>query len=147
MNAAMAMNKAAGKGLEVMQNRWFWIAVAIIVAYFIFRNPIRRAWQRLTAVDRGDYTGAGAVLSDADKQRLRQLAMDLHSAIEGSGFLSRERVMSQALALSDTMLRFLAQEYAANGANSLYQDIDDEWMPGTDVDERLMQRLRAISMI
>lgn len=139
------MNPLAITGALKSIPKWVWVALAIVVLYFLFRNPIKRAWQRFTANDGGDYGGEG--LSDTDEARLRVLSNQLHQAIEGLPGYDREVVMAQAVALSDTQLRFLAEEYEANGSATLFTDVDDEMMPFSDVKDQLLQRLRTIGML
>lgn len=138
------MNPLAITGALKAVPKWVWYVLALIVLYFILRNPIKRAWQRFTATDRGDYSGQG--LSATDEARLRVLANELHQAIDGMPDYDRATVLARAVDLSDTQLRFLAEEYEANGSNSLYTDLDDEYFIG-DIGDQLLQRLRTIGMM
>lgn len=138
------MNPLAITGALKAVPKWVWYVLGLLVLYLIFRNPLNRWWQRITATDRGDYSGAG--ISETDKARLRVLANDIRQAIDGVMDYDRTVVLAQAVALSDTQLRFLAEEYEANGSNSLYTDLDDEYFLG-DIGDQLMQRLRIIGMM
>lgn len=138
------MNPLAITGALKAVPKWVWYVLGLLVLYLIFRNPLNRWWQRVTATDRGDYSGGG--ISETDKARLRVLANEIRQAIDGVMDYDRSVVLAQAVALSDTQLRFLAEEYEANGSNTLYNDLDDEYFLG-DIGDQLMQRLRIIGMM
>lgn len=139
---------AGSAALRVVTSKWFWIALGIIIVILI----VRRNWNKISGKferDFGNYgSHNGQPIEDLTKDRkltLEKWAQDLYTAIYTTGGNSAP-LMAIALSLNDLELKYLAQHYkkAITRGTSLYTDVDDEIMPGTDVDEKLMARLAKL---
>lgn len=130
----------------IFKNKWFWIIVASIVILLIFR----RNWSRIKSTFQRDFGNYGDYkINEEDEARLRELAENLYQQINSSfslGIDKRAKYMTDAMALTDTELKYLARYYrtALTKGTCLYKEIDDEWMPIDSVDEDLMARLAKI---
>lgn len=142
--------------------KWAWVVLIIILLALILRGPIKRGWAGITNVvrrDAGDYSdrftdGQGQpVTGELAQQRLKELKdmaaeayAQLNAAIINPA--EREKAISDiADTTNDFELRQVAKEYKVLDRNkSLYQAVDDAWMPFTSVDERLLGRLSKINM-
>lgn len=141
---------------KILTNPRTWIGLAILmVAIAIYRNG-PRWWQQLKRRDLGNYTGQEPVKDNpAREAELQQMAADtytaLHSVLMLSGVTAtgREFQLELLLGLNDTELRYVARYYE-NTANpegvSLKQDVNDEWMPFSDVKQRLVSRLNKLAL-
>ncbi|MBN4061665.1 hypothetical protein JYU20_00525 [Bacteroidales bacterium AH-315-I05] len=146
----------------ILKNRWFWIAVVILIA-LILLNKYGRLIKVWLSPIRGDFQPGG--ITDKRKQELEDLASVAHSAIYSStgnisipipipafGYISGgetdvEEVLNKINTLNDNELYYVANYYkkSLTKGNSLYKDIDDEWMPFVNIDEKLMARLTELS--
>lgn len=144
-----AMKAAAARLQKVRDNIWLYVAIAVVVLVIFF--VLRRNWNKLKgtfAKDYGDYSdGTPGQLSPARKAYLEQLAKNLKTAMEATFPGSdRENYMSQATALPDGELKYLANYFknALTRDESLYYWVDWEIMPGSSADDELCTRLAAI---
>lgn len=152
MKAALTILKKA------LSSRWFWYAVAAILVLLL----LRKYWPRIKgyfARDFGNYTegflppgstGTGPAPAGNDpvsarQEELRAIARSTYEAIQGAGFQT-EAIEALSL-LNDTELRYVAEFYrdALTRGTSLSEDIDNEWMWDTDVDDTVIARLRTLS--
>lgn len=142
--------------------KWVWVVLGIILILLILRGPMKRTWamvKRALMKDGGDYSqgftdGAGGTVTgaqaDARKREVEALAQDAYNQLT-AGIINpnaRERALQALVDLNDTELRFAAQHYKMlRRDKTLYQDVDNAWMPMSSVDEALMGRLANIAMI
>lgn len=137
--------------------------VGLILIVLVWRNG-KRWWQQLTKQDKGHYADltsfaevqAGKEQANAARQaQLEKMAQDTFTALNSTLFLGgvtatgREYQLELLMALNDSELRYVAQFYEHNASStgqSLKQDLDDEFMPATDVDERLIARLNQLAL-
>ena len=146
------MNEASivTKLLRLLQNKWFWIAVAVLVAGIL----VLKHWTKITGWlgrtfgrDFGDY--GNAPISDERQNELKTLARQAYNVIYGIDLTgSWQEVYIKLLALNDAELRFTARHYeqAITRGNSLSHDIDGELKPFTDLDEQLISRLHVLNL-
>lgn len=140
------------KALQLLVNPATWVVVALLIIVFVFWRNGRRWWANLTRQDRGNYAGQNRVQSnparEAELQAMAREAYRVMHILIVTGD-QRERALADLLALNDTELRYVAVFYK-NSVNpegvSMRQDIDDEWMPFTDVDEKLIARLTQMAL-
>lgn len=137
--------------------------VGLILIVLVWKNG-KRWWQQLTKQDKGHYADltsfaevqAGKEQANAARQaQLEKMAQDTFTALNSTLFLGgvtatgREYQLELLMALNDSELRYVAQFYEHNASStgqSLRQDIEDEFMPATDVDERLIARLNQLAL-
>lgn len=129
------------------------ILAAIVCAWLVYRNG-RRWWAQLTNRDRGNYAGQSQVSANpAREAELEQMAQDVFVALNSTLMLGgvtatgREWTLERLLALNDTEIRWVAKRYAALAqGRSLRGDLENEWMPFSDVDERLIAKLQQLAL-
>lgn len=137
--------------------------VGLILIVLVWKNG-KRWWEQLTKQDKGHYADltsfaevqAGKEQANAARQaQLEKMAQDTFTALNSTLFLGgvtatgREYQLELLMALNDSELRYVAQFYEHNASStgqSLRQDIEDEFMPATDVDERLIARLNQLAL-
>ena len=140
--------------------------VALVLIYIIWRNGARW-WDEITRRDRGNYEGQPSVTggtpatpgnpagSPARQAELEKFARDTYAVLNSTLFLGgvtatgREFQLELLNALNDTELKYVATFYEHNvntEGTSLRQDIEDEIMPATDIDERLIARLVQMAL-
>lgn len=135
--------------------RWetWTVLILALVAWVIYRNG-RRWWQQLTRRDEGNYQGQAPVASNPVREaELTKIAQDTYTALNsvlmigGVTATGREWQLTQVLTLNDTELRWVAKRYEqlANGS-TLRRDLENEWMPFSDVDDRLIARLNQLAL-
>lgn len=129
----------------------------LIILWMVYRNGKRWAQQITTALgrrDEGNYAGQEPVASNPVREaELTKLAEDTYTALNSILFFGgvtatgREWQLEKVYTLNDTELRWLANRYKilANGV-SLREDLEHEYMPFTDVDERLIARLQQLAL-
>ena len=141
---------------NILTNRTFWFGLGgLLLVYIIYRN-----WasiKQLFGKDYGVYGGSSTdgstsyTSTDIPQQRqaqLKDLAQELYDKIYGvTTFTDKETSFVKANALNDTELKFLAQYYknALTRSDSLYHDVDSEFMPFSSEDETLLSRLSALN--
>ncbi len=140
--------------------------VVLILVYIIWRNG-KSWWDAITRQDKGNYEGQPPVTggvpstpgnpagSPARQAELEKFARDTYAALNSTLFFGgvtatgREFQLELLNALNDTELKYVATFYEHNvneNGTSLRQDIDDEVMPATDIDERLIARLVQMAL-
>ena len=144
--------------------------VALILIYIVWENGADW-WEKATRKDKGNYdgqppvdsnvpsnvpgNGANPAGSAARQAELEKFARDTYAALNSTLFLGgvtatgREIQLELLNALNDTELKYVAMFYEHNvntDGTSLRQDIDDEVMPATDIDERLVARLVQLAL-
>lgn len=137
--------------------------VAIVLLVLVWRNG-PRWWQLITKRDRGNYgdltpyseVQAGKKQTNEARQaQLEQYARDTYKALNSILFIGgvtatgREYQLELINALGDPELRFVAQFYESSVSStgqSLRKDIEEELMPATDIDERLIARLNQMAL-
>lgn len=137
--------------------------VGLILIVLVWKNG-KRWWEQLTKQDKGHYADltsfaevqAGKEQANAARQaQLEKMAQDTFTALNSTLFLGgvtatgREYQLELLMVLNDSELRYVAQFYEHNASStgqSLRQDIEDEFMPATDVDERLIARLNQLAL-
>jgi hypothetical protein len=130
----------------IFKNKWFWIIVASIIILLI----VRRNWSKITSIFQRDFGDYGDYkINENDEARLKELAENLYQQIYSNFSISidkRAKYMTDALALTDTELKWLARYYrtALTKGTCLFKDVDEEWLPIDSVDEDLMARLAKI---
>lgn len=132
----------------LVRNKWFWITVAVLVAFLV----IRANWARLKhlfKVDRGDYSDPPP--GDSRQGQLEAMAREGYSLMDGwfnpLGNLGTQHWIERMLALNDTELRYIAEFFPSiSDGDSLYAWVDDEALPTTDVDQQLMARLAQMAL-
>ena len=130
--------------VSLLRNKWFWIAViTIIVIIIIYRNLgplIEKLKDKRVPSYARDEEGNVIKVTDLDKMRLDRLVIQLREAVErfsgmdGSDF-------KEVNSLTDQELEYVAKTYKSSYGSSLFKDIDDEWLPFTNEDEKLQARL------
>lgn len=133
--------------------RTWGIIVLLVILWMLYRNG-KRWWAQLTTRDQGNYQGQPSVASNPARQaELERMAQDLYTALHstliigGTTATGREWMLEQILVLNDTELRWVAQRYAEiTEGTSLRQDLEDEWMPMSDLDERLIAKLDQLAL-
>lgn len=139
---------------NLLRSKIFWIVVCVIVLYIIIK---RNAW-KLETIGKPrfiDYEtnskGEVKTFSESTKSDLEQLARDLYNRIDGAdGWFSSDEPFRKTYYLTDQELLYVSQYYnkaVRRGKSTLYKDIDDEWMPDTDIDTKILSRLSEIGEI
>jgi len=143
--AAQAGEALATGAMKVLSDKRFWIGVAILIALLL----AKKYWNKLAGsfqADYGDYDDGA--LQEARKNELEGLANELYTAMHDISFGSAldDDHLLQLDQLTDRELKYVARFYkrAITRGVSLYQDINNEWMPFTDLDEMIMARLAQI---
>lgn len=140
--------KATQKMLEnVLKSPWFWICVAIVVA-FIVRANWNRWWGQLTRTDRGNYD------QDARNAELQQMARDAYTVINATLIFGgvtptgREATLEKLLHVNDSELRYIADFYKDINADgtSLSEDLTNEAMPFSNVKDQLLSKLTQLNL-
>lgn len=140
--ATIAVAKTAGA--FVRQNWRIIIAIILAIVVIII---IWKFWDRIKGFFRRTYGHYGQEVPEYRKVQLEQIATQAKAAIYDPTTLSgtKAEILNQIFAINDDELLYLAKYYKtiAQG-NSLYMDIDDEFLPGIEIDEKLMARLAAL---
>ncbi len=136
---------AAGEiAMKILKNKWFWIGLATLIVLLI----IRANWQYLKAKfarSFGDFTGEK--ISDSRQAVLNGFADNLHQSIHTSvAWGDTVDALNNISGVNDDELRYIARYYkrALSRGTSLYTDLNNEWMPLTDIDEQILTRLSKI---
>jgi|GEM_PF-4743923 len=146
MSTAPTIKTTAAKGatdaLKKVTGHWaFWVVLAVLVLVIAWKlkGKVGRWWTNLWKEDRtapNDYTP-----NAEDIARVKGIAQDLFAGINATWGSGREEAINQALGLTVTDLKYLAEEYKAiSGGTSLIEDLEGEWTAGDEAD-RLIARL------
>lgn len=147
MTALLIAGKIAG---QLLKNKWFWIILAAVVIFIILR---RKSDKIITKVDSrlgaqsGDWQEG--TITEGRKRELEQYAQDVYDILacwycmEGG-----EAELSKLQYLNDNELEYAARYYEdfVNDDETLYEDVDDEWLPATDIDDKLLTRLSKLGL-
>ncbi len=85
----------------------------------------------------------GGYIDDNRKKLINNLAKALYDSIRGSWGDSLVYITA-ANSLTDTELKFLADQYAGLSTESLAVDVDNEWLPTSKEDEKLITKLTGL---
>ena len=137
----------AGAGVKLLKSKVFWIVLgSIILIIIINKNRYKiKAWFKPIDIDLE--TGEKIHITDERKVELKKVASNIYTAIYSTLHTGRKLTFKAALALTENELDFMAKHYKqqVSGGNTLYEDVDNEWMPSTDLDEQLMAKLNKIN--
>lgn len=131
--------------LKIVKNKWFWIGLGLlIIIFYVWRN-----WDKLKSkfgVITGDFQPGD--ITDKRKGTLESLAQDTYDSIYSATGDTGD-TLEKVNALNDSELDYLARYYkkALTRGNTLYEDVDDEFMPWDDVDETLMGKLNRLGLM
>lgn len=153
MAAPVIAATAGNAAIKILTNKWFWIIVGSIVAFII----IRRYWQKWsTKVESrlgpqyGDWQEG--TITAGRKKELEGYAADVYEALACfwcNHATVAEPALSEVAYLNDNELEYVAryyEEYISDNNQSLYDDVDEEWLPATSVDADLMHRLSKLGL-
>jgi len=138
--------------VRLLKNKWFWIILGTIVAIII----IRRYWDKVSTKvgsrlgpQHGDWQEGS--ITTGRKKELEKYAQDVYDVLACWDCASGGEKQLQKLAyLNDNELEYVAryyENYVGDGGETLYHDIDDEWLAGTDVDDNLLTRLNKLGLV
>jgi hypothetical protein len=130
----------AGKGKLIL---YILLIVVVIFLLWKFSAKIEGGFKKLFGKSGGSYDEKG----QHSAVEISGLANRLYSAIYDPVAMSgtKQELFKEALTYNDTDLDKLATEYAQKSDNSLYKDIDDEFLPFVNEDETLMARLKELN--
>lgn len=148
-----ALSGAGSKLKGLLTNKYFWIAVVVVIVLLV----LRKYWNRLSTSlrpDRGDYRDVlPGEVQEYRKVYLEDLAERIHIRTEGYNGASwlafrydpRVAVFEEALELPDGELAVMAKHYrkAVNRGQRLSEVIDGEWVIGSS-NEELATRLEKL---
>jgi hypothetical protein len=140
---------------NLLKNKWFWYAVFAAIIFYV----IRRNWYNIqqfsapsfvepTKDDKGN-----TITITAERQKsLRKIASDLYLDIYGWNGWDNYDSLEKANACTDAELKYVAQYYAsvlnkANKGESLYNDLNGEVMPFTQLDNKVTLRLAQMGLL
>jgi len=132
--------------LKVVRNKWFWIAILVIVLVFVWARNLNKIKGQL-GKDYGQYTDVTpAEIQPYRKAYLEDLAQRLYTAMTSFWGIERNVVMAEALRIPDGEMKYLANFFksAITRGESLYYWVDAEWMSQYDEDDQLLARLAKI---
>lgn len=140
--------------ISIAGNWRTWAVIGtLLIAFLIYRNG-RRWLAQITRRDEGNYEGQSSVNANAArKAELEKMAQDTYTVLNSTLMLGgvtatgREWQLEQLLALNDTELRWVARRYAElDDGISLKDAVDAEYMPFSNVDERLIVKLTQLAL-
>lgn len=139
--------------ISALSNRQIAVAlIAIVLVFFLWKFYLKPNLQglkrKLTPAVNTDGT-KGENISDERKVFLNDLAKNLRTAIYSYGATfdsSRESLMGRLMAINDKELIYTNAHYKTLGTNTMFYDIENEWMPFTEVDDNLLNRLRELNI-
>lgn len=132
-------------------NKYKWVIIGIIITIVII-IVLRRNWYKVQHLlhprDINFETGENLQISEQRKDIIENLAQKLYKDLYDTSVAGGHNtdLYKQALALTDNELLYLSRfykRYVTNG-NTLYEDIDDDYFPLTDVNTKLMAKLAKI---
>ncbi len=153
--AAAKIAQVAGQGaMKLLQSKWFWIIVGSIIAFIV----IRRYWDKIsTKVDSrlgpqyGDWQEG--TITAGRKVQLEGYAKDVYDMLacfwQCDWTDVGEKTLAKIAYLNDNELEYVAryyEQYVSDNGQSLYEDVEEEWLPGTSVDDDLEHRLSKLGL-
>lgn len=145
MKLINAITKLSGKQIIVIIAL---IIIAIIAYQWWLKPKAQDIARKITPSRVLDGTGSESI-SDERKVFLNKLSKDLYEAIYSTSawFKStREELMNQMLSISDKELIYCNSAYGKLSDNTMYYDVDNEIMPSSDFDDKLLARLRELNI-
>jgi len=142
----------AGKGaMKLLTNKWFWIIVGSLIAFLI----IRRYWQKISSrvesrlgPQYGDWQEG--TITSGRKKELEKYAQDVYDVLAcWYCVVGGQEQISKIAYLNDNELEYTAryyEQFVSDKGQSLYDDVDEEWLPDTDVDDHLLTRLSKLGL-
>ena len=130
----------------LLKNKYFWLAIIIIVSIFILRKNLNVWGGKIRAFFKpaaGDYSH---ILTILDKTRCEKLASELYTDIYGNWGSNKVDSINNLLTLDDSELRYSAKFYKTSYEKTMREDVSGEYMPFTDVDQELVARLLKMSL-
>ncbi|MFA5408075.1 MAG: hypothetical protein WC343_04810 [Bacilli bacterium] len=131
----------------MLKNKWFWYAVIAIIVLIILKRNMYVIKQWLRGRDVSDTNSLEGNLDTVRKESLKGMANAMWEDMDGLNLSGHDTALwNSVYATTDTELIYLAKyykRYVRNGV-SLYEDIGDELMPGTDIDEKIRTRLSKV---
>jgi len=140
------MGTAGSIALKVVRNKWFWIAIVVVILLIV----LRRNWNKIKGQigrDYGQYNDvAPAEIQPYRKTYLEDLAQRLYTEMTSFWGVDRNVVMAEALRIPDGEMKYLANFFkgAITRGESLYYWVDSEWMSQYSEDDELLARLAKI---
>ncbi len=133
---------------KLIANPWVLLVLIILLlllALWVYRNG-KRWWAQATRVDQGNYDNPKP--NDEREGELKRLAQDLYGAMDGATIAATlVPLLHQTFGLNDTELRYTAEHFVQVGdGDSLATWINDEWLPGEDIDTKLIARLNNMAL-
>lgn len=130
--------------VSLLKNKWFWIILAIIIILVVLNRNWNIIKDKLFDKRNPSYTvdeeGNKIQVTELDKIRLDKLVVATNVAVNSALGMDYSH-FEPLLDLTDQELEYVAKSYKSSYNVSLYQDIDDEWLPFTQGDEKLQARL------
>ena len=126
----------------------YWLCILIGVVALIIIISIWRNWDKIQSRYLSKKTGdwQSYAITDKRKADLQLLAEDTYDKIHGIGGLSSIH-LDKLLSINDNELEYMAKYYENQlSEESLWTDIDDEWLPATNKDEQLQQKLDNLGL-
>lgn len=146
------MNYALTYGAQLLRNKFFWYAIIAVVFYVVIKRNYYKL-QEWTAPSWTEPTtnGTGQVITISAQRlfRLRELAGLLKLNIYSYYGFTATDVLQEVSYLTDTELKYVARYYKEvllKNKTTLYADLDDEILPGTDADDRILNRLTQMGL-
>lgn len=121
-------------------------SILTILAVFLiwkYSAKIEGGIKKLFGKSGGDYTEPPVESSRYISDLANRLYTVIYNPIATSG--DKETLLIEALKLNDADLEKLANEYKQKSGNSLYKDVDDEFLPFITQDEDIMARLKELN--
>ncbi len=153
--AAGVLGLAGKTAGTVLRSKWFWIAIGAFLVFLIIWKYRRFFQASKISQSAGEKDIIPKTKEDkpsdyaySSKEEIETLANKLYNAIydplgsEGTTI----GLLEEANLLTDNELVYLSKHYRkfVTKDNWLYEDIDDEWLPLTSIDETVMTRLSTV---
>jgi len=126
------------------------IALVILISAWIIKTfifpKVKDFYRKITPPKPHD--GSSSNLLPERDAYLRELVDDIYEGVYCTfcTHAGLTEAISKALALNDSELIILNKYYGQKSENTMYYDIDYEWMSGTSVDDDLLSRLVELNI-
>jgi len=150
--AAQQVIKVVGSGSKrLLSNKWFWIILASVIALIIiirYYNKISTKVESRFGTQYGDWQEG--TITSSRKKELEGYAQDVYDIL-ACWYCARgaEDELQKLLYLNDNELEYTARYYekfVSDDGETLYHDVDDEWLAATDADNKLLTRLSKLGL-